>query len=96
MAKLAPDPTQRNDFIAIHWYGWSAGSCNASASELESYIKYAEGLAGNRPIWLTEWSCSHDRAPTKEGVLAFYKGALAVFAKHPRLERYAGTVDDQL
>jgi len=96
MAKLAADPTQRNDFIAIHWYGWSAGSCNASASELESCIKYAEGLAGNRPIWLTEWSCSHDRAPTKEGVLAFYKGALAVFAKHPRLERYAGTVDDQL
>lgn len=89
MAKLAADPTLRNDFIAIHWYGWNAGSCNASASELESYIKYAEGFAGNRPIWLTEWSCLHDSAPTKEGVLAFYKGALAVFAKHPRLERYA-------
>jgi len=89
MAKLAADATLRDDFIAIHWYGWNAGSCDASASQLESYIKYAEGFAGNRPIWITEWSCLHDSAPTKEGVLAFYKGALAVFAKHPRLERYA-------
>jgi hypothetical protein len=89
MAKLAADTTLRNDFIAIHWYGWNAGSCDASASQLESYIKYAEGFPGNRPIWITEWSCLHDSAPTKEGVLAFYKGALAVFAKHPRLQRYA-------
>lgn len=89
MAKVAADPSLRNDFIAIHWYGWNAGSCDASASQLESYIKYAEGFAGNRPIWITEWSCLHDSAPTKEGVLAFYKGALAVFAKHPRIERYA-------
>lgn len=89
MAKLAADATLRDDFIAIHWYGWNAGSCDASASQLESYIKYAEGFPGNRPIWLTEWSCLHDSAPTKEGVLAFYKGAQAVFAKHPRLTRYA-------
>ena len=89
MAQLAGDTALRNDFIAIHWYGWNAGSCDASASQLESYLKYAEGFPGNRPIWITEWSCLHDSAPTKEGVLAFYKGALAVFAKHPRLERYA-------
>jgi len=30
-----------------------------------------------------------ESAPTPEGVLAFYQGALAGFAKHPRLERYA-------
>jgi len=89
MAKLAADTSLRNDFIAIHWYGWNAGSCDASASQLESYIKYAEGFPGNRPIWITEWSCLNDSAPTPEGVLAFYKGALAVFAKHPRLVRYA-------
>ena len=89
MAKVAADTSLRSDFIAIHWYGWNAGSCDANASQLESYLKYAEGFPGNRPIWLTEWSCLHDSAPTAEGVLAFYKGALAVFAKHPRLERYA-------
>src|SRR5262249_14268903 len=47
--------TSRLDFIALHWYGWNAGSCDAAASQLESYIKWAEGFSGNRPIWLTEW-----------------------------------------
>lgn len=89
MAKVAADATLRDDFIAIHWYGWNAGSCDASASQLESYIRYAEGFAGNRPIWITEWSCLNQSAPTADGVLAFYKGALAVFAKHPRIRRYA-------
>jgi hypothetical protein len=89
MAKVAADTTLRDDFIALHWYGWNAGSCDAAASQLESYIKYAEGFPGNRPIWLTEWSCLNDSAPTADGVLAFYKGALAVFAKHPRVQRYA-------
>ena len=28
-------------------------------------------------------------APTAAGVIAFFNGALAVFAKHPRLARYA-------
>jgi hypothetical protein len=89
MAKVAADTTLRNDFIALHWYGWNAGSCDPAASQLESYIKYAEGFPGNRPIWLTEWSCLNASAPSADGVLAFYKGALAVFAKHPRVQRYA-------
>ncbi len=89
MAKLASNVGSRADFIALHWYGWNAGSCDAKASQLESYIEYAEGFAGDRPIWLTEWSCLNQSAPTAEGVLAFYQGALAVFAKHPRLQRYA-------
>ena len=89
MAKLTSNVSLRADFIALHWYGWNAGSCDANASQLESYLKYAEGFAGNRPIWLTEWSCLNQSAPTPEGVLAFYKGALAVFAKHPRVQRYA-------
>jgi hypothetical protein len=89
MSDVAASTTLRADFIAIHWYGWNAGSCDASASQLESYIKYAEGFAGNRPIWLTEWGCLNLSAPTAAGVVDFYKGALAVFAKHPRVARYA-------
>jgi hypothetical protein len=89
LSQVAATPTLRDDFIAIHWYGWNAGSCDANASQLESYVKYAEGFPGNRPIWLTEWACLNLSAPTPEGVLAFYKGALAVFARHPRVQRYA-------
>ena len=89
MADVAANTTLRADFIAIHWYGWNAGSCDAAASQLEGYINYAEGFPGNRPIWLTEWSCLNQSAPTAAGVIAFFKGALAVFAKHPRLARYA-------
>ena len=69
--------------------GWNAGSCDAAASQLESYIKYAEAFPGNRPIWLTEWGCLNQSAPTTAGVIAFFQGALAVFAKHPRLALYA-------
>ena len=89
MADVAASTTLRADFIAIHWYGWNAGSCDAAASQLESYIKYAEAFPGNRPIWLTEWGCLNQSAPTAAGVIAFFQGALAVFAKHPRLARYA-------
>jgi len=89
MGDVAADATLRADFIAIHWYGWNAGSCDAQAAQLESYLKYAEGFPGNRPIWLTEWGCLNQSAPTSAGVVNFYQGALAVFAKHPRLVRYA-------
>jgi Glycosyl hydrolase catalytic core len=89
MADVAANTALRADFIAIHWYGWNAGSCDAAASQLESYIKYAEGFPGNRPIWLTEWGCLNQSAPTAAGVIAFFQAALAVFAKHPRLARYA-------
>ena len=89
MTQLNADPALRADFLAIHWYGWNAGSCDAKASQLESYIRWAEGFAGNRPIWLTEWGCLNASAPDAPTVLAFFKGALAMLAKHPRVERYA-------
>ena len=89
MADVAASTTLRVDFIAIHWYGWNAGSCDAAASQLESYINYAESFPGNRPIWLTEWGCLNESAPTAAGVIAFFQAALAVFARHPRLARYA-------
>ena len=79
----------RVDFIALHWYGWNAGSCDAKAAQLESYIKWAEASPGNRPIWITEWGCLNLSNPDPATVQAFYTGALAVFAKHPRVERYA-------
>ncbi len=79
----------RTDVIGLHWYGWNAGSCDAAASQLASYLSWAEGFAGNRPIWLTEWGCLNDSAPDAQTVLNFYNGALAVFARHPRVQRYA-------
>jgi len=79
----------RIDFIALHWYGWNSGSCDAKAANLESYIKWAEGLTGSLPIWLTEWGCMNASNPDVATVQAFYTGALAMLAKHPRVERYA-------
>ena len=79
----------RVDFIAAHWYGWNAGSCDAKAASLESYIKWLEAIPGGRPIWLTEWGCLNQSNPTEATVQAFFSGAVAMFAKHPRIERYA-------
>ena len=81
--------TLRVDFIAAHWYGWNTGSCDAKAANLESYVDYLEGIPGSRPIWLTEWGCLNDSNPDEATVQAFYSGAIAMFARHPRIERYA-------
>lgn len=89
MGSVNGSTTLHADFIAIHWYGWNTGSCDAAASQFESYIKYAEGFSGNRPIWVTEWGCLNDSAPDAQTVLNFYKGALAVFGRHPRVARYS-------
>jgi hypothetical protein len=91
MAQVNADTTGtlRVDFIAIHWYGWNAGSCDANASQLESYIKTMEAIPGNRPIWITEWGCMNQSNPDDATVVNFFNGAVAMFAKHPRIERYA-------
>lgn len=81
--------TLRVDFIATHWYGWNSGSCDANAANLESWLKQIEAIPGNRPIWLTEWGCLNQSNPSAAVVQAFYSGALTMFAKHPRLARYA-------
>jgi hypothetical protein len=73
----------RVDFIALHWYGWNAGSC-ANVTQLENYIKWAEKWG--KPLWLTEWSCRQQSAAVTQ---AFYDAAVAMFAKHPLVERYA-------
>jgi hypothetical protein len=78
----------RVDFIATHWYGWNAGSCDAKAANLESWIKQIEAIPGNRPIWITEWGCLNKSNPDPQTVQAFFSGAVAMFGKHPRVERY--------
>lgn len=89
MAQVNSNPNLRADVLAIHWYGWNAGSCDTNASQLENYIRWAEGFAGGRPIWITEWGCLNQSAPDVATVVAFFHGALAVFERHPRVERYA-------
>ena len=81
--------SMRIDFIALHWYGWNSGSCDAKAANLESYIKWAEAFPGDLPLWLTEWGCMNASNPDVATVQAFFTGAVAMFAKHPRLQRYA-------
>jgi hypothetical protein len=76
----------RVDFVAIHWYGWNAGSCN-DAKELESYVTWAEKFA--RPIWITEFGCLNQSNPSAEVVEGFYASALAALSRHPTVERYA-------
>lgn len=79
----------RVDVLGIHWYGWNAGSCDPAAAQLENYINWVEGLPGTQPIWITEWGCLNQSAPDVQTVIDFFEGALAVFARHPRIERYA-------
>ena len=73
----------RVDFIALHWYGWNANACN-DVSQLENKIKWAEQW--QRPIWITEWSCRLHSVAVNE---KFFKDALVMLKKHPRVERYA-------
>ena len=73
----------RVDFIAVHWYGWNAGSCN-DVSALEGKIKWAEQW--QRPIWITEWSC---RLQSPEVNQKFFADALVMLKKHPSVQRYA-------
>lgn len=76
----------RVDFVAIHWYGWNAGSCN-DAKELESYVTWAEKF--ELPIWITEFGCLNQSNPSAEVVEHFYTSAVEMLGHHPRVERYA-------
>lgn len=73
----------RVDFITLHWYGWEAGHCD-DVTRLESRIVWAEqwGL----PIWITEWSC---REHPPDVVERFFHQAVALFERHPLVERHA-------
>jgi len=73
----------RVDFVSMHWYGWTAGSCNTVAG-LEAQIVWAEQF--KRPIWLTEFGC---RLQSAEVTRKFFNDAVTMFGKHPLLARYA-------
>ena len=75
----------RVDFIAMHWYGWNAGSCKAS--QLEGAVTWASqwGL----PVWITEFGCMGSSNPDEQTVLSFFKDAVPMLQGHPLVERYA-------
>ncbi len=75
----------RVDFIAMHWYGWNAGSC--VASQLEGAVKWASKW--NRPIWITEFGCMGSSNPDEKTVLNFFHTAIPMLDSHPLVERYA-------
>ena len=75
----------RVDFIAMHWYGWNAGSC--VAGQLEGAVNWASkwGL----PVWITEFGCMGSSNPDEKTVLDFFAAALPMLQKKPLVERYA-------
>ena len=89
MGQVNANTALRSDFIAMHWYGWNAGSCEPTARTLENYLRQIEAIPGNRPIWLTEWGCLNLSAPDTATTQAHVAGAIRMFASHPRLVRYA-------
>lgn len=85
MAQVAAK-SLRVDFVAVHWYGWNAGSCD-NAKELESYLTWAEKF--KKPIWITEFGCMNQSNPSAEVVKNFYAAAIEMFGRHSSVERYA-------
>ncbi len=75
----------RVDFVAMHWYGWNAGSC--VASQLEGAVNWASqwGL----PVWITEFGCMGSSNTDEQTLLDFFDGAIAMLEGHPLVERYA-------
>jgi len=75
----------RVDFIAMHWYGWNAGSC--TSGQLEGAINWASkwGL----PVWITEFGCMGSSNPNEQTLLTFFNNSIAMLKNHPLVERYA-------
>lgn len=92
MREFMTQVTDRNlrvDFLAVHWYGWGEGSCDADAAGLDQYLDWAETLPGDLPIWITEFGCLNESNPDTATVQAFYEGAVEMLEEHPRVVRYA-------
>ena len=75
----------RVDFVAMHWYGWNAGSC--TARQLEGAVTWASqwGL----PVWITEFGCMGSSNPDEQTLLAFFDAAIPMLDGHALVERYA-------
>jgi hypothetical protein len=75
----------RVDFIAMHWYGWNAGSC--TAGQLEGAINWASQW--NLPVWITEFGCMGSSNPDDQTLINFFNSAVPMIKKHTLVERYA-------
>ena len=75
----------RVDFIAMHWYGWNAGSC--TSGQLEGAINWASkwGL----PVWITEFGCMGSSNPDEQTLITFFNNSIPMLKNHPLVERYA-------
>lgn len=75
----------RVDFIAMHWYGWNAGSC--AAANLQGAINWASqwGL----PVWITEFGCMGSSNTDEATLIQFFNDSIAMLENHPQVERYA-------
>lgn len=75
----------RVDFIAMHWYGWNAGSC--TAGQLEGAVNWAQQW--NLPVWVTEFGCMGSSNPDDQTLLTFFGNAIPMLKKHTLVERWA-------
>jgi hypothetical protein len=75
----------RVDFIAMHWYGWNAGSC--TSGQLEGAINWASKWS--LPVWITEFGCMGSSNPNEQTLLTFFNTSIAMLKNHPLVERYA-------
>lgn len=75
----------RVDFIAMHWYGWNAGSC--TAAQFQGAVNWASqwGL----PVWVTEFGCMGSSNSSEQTLLTFFDAAIQMLEGHPLVERYA-------
>lgn len=75
----------RVDFVAMHWYGWNAGSCTAGS--LEGAVNWASqwGL----PVWVTEFGCMGSSNPDEQTLLNFFDTAIPMLQGKLLVERYA-------
>ena len=75
----------RVDFIAMHWYGWNAGSCTSGS--LMGAVNWAAkwGL----PVWVTEFGCMGSSNPDEATLLSFFNAAIPALANSSLVERYA-------
>jgi len=75
----------RVDFIAMHWYGWNAGSC--TSGNLMGAVNWAAkwGL----PVWVTEFGCMGSSNPDEATLLSFFNAAIPALANSAAVERYA-------
>lgn len=75
----------RVDFIAMHWYGWNAGSC--TSGNLQGAVNWASqwGL----PVWITEFGCMGSSNTDEATLIKFFNDSIVMLAGHPLVERYA-------